>query len=379
MSKKDVKDEVLEKAFAEIEKKFGKGSIYFGGSNKKVGVVGFKSGIMAIDIASNMGGLPRGRIIELYGIESSGKTTATLLTIAEAQRRGEKCAFIDAEQAMDPKWAIRLGVNWGELIFAQPDTAEEAFGIIESLVRSGVVSIIALDSIASLVLKQETEEDVTDMGFPIKARMLSGAFRKLNVIMSEKKYTTLVCLNHRMEKIGKFGFGDKATTPGGKALKFYASCRLEFKNIGAITEKVAGEDDDEKAHKKKLGYKVEVKFIKNKCATPYGAACYNFLYEGGVDLIQEIIDLALQYKIISYNKKEREYSYNGEVIASGERRLKSYLKDIKNEKILSVMRDQISLKMQEVVPNSPSEEEIQEIEKQEKEEDAEKYEGKENE
>lgn len=362
MSKKerDVKDEVLEKAFAEIEKKYGKNTVYFGGSNNTADVVVFKSGILTMDMASNIGGLPRGRLIEYYGIESSGKTTAALLNIVAAQKRGEKCAFIDVEQAIDPIWAKKLGVDWDNLIFAQPETAEKALFIVEELVRSGVVSLIVIDSIAALVLEKELEDDISDVGFPIKARMLSGAFRKLTSIMAASKYSTVICLNHKMEKIGQFGHGDKSTTPGGKALKFYSSMRVEFTRLSWINEKIS---DDEK---KKVGSEIQIKFIKNKCATPYGTATYNFLFGVGVDLVQEIIDLAEKFNIISYEKKSKDYSYNGVVLASGLRRLKSYLKNETNAQTAKEIKEQIGIKMLEKMAAPISKEESDEIEAEEK-------------
>jgi len=348
------KDQILERAFKEIEEKFGKNAIFVGNeSGDRASINVMPSGILSMDIASNIGGLPRGRLIEYYGYESSGKTTAALLNIAEAQKRGETCAFIDVEGTLEPTWAIKLGVDWEKLIISQPDTAEKALGIVETLVRSGKVSIIVIDSVAALVPKKELEGDIADVGFPIKARILSAAFRKLTSYLSSTKYSTVICLNHKMQKLAQ-GYGDKTTTPGGKALKFYASMRVKFSKIGWLKDS----NDD------KIGYKVQVKIIKSKCGTPYGMAEYDFLSSSGVDLVGEIINLAIEYKIMQCSKKE--YFYNEKSLATGPRRLKKYF--IENPNIFEEIKTKVNEKIKEG-PKNPSEpvEELSENEKEENE------------
>ncbi len=302
----------LDMALRQIEKQFGKGSVMKLGENAQLQVETVSSGVLALDIALGIGGYPRGRIIEVYGPESSGKTTVSLHAIAEVQRAGGTAAFIDAEHALDPVYARNLGVNIDELLLSQPDTGEQALEIAEALVRSGAVDIIVVDSVAALVPKAEIEGDMGDSFVGLQARLMSQAMRKLSGAVSKSKCLA-VFINQLREKIGVM-FGNPETTPGGRALKFYASIRLDVRRVEAIKQ---GNDV--------VGNRTKIKVVKNKVAPPFKQADVDIMYGEGISKVGSIIDIGAEQDIIQ--KSGAWFSYNSERLGQGRENAKQYLKD----------------------------------------------------
>ena len=307
------KNQALESAIFQIEKQFGKGSIMrLGDESSKVQVAAISTGSLELDIALGIGGIPRGRVTEIYGPESSGKTTLTLHAIAEAQRLGGVAAFIDAEHALDPVYAQKLGVNTDQLLVSQPDTGEEALEIAEALVRSGAIDIVVIDSVAALVPKAEIEGDMGDAHMGLQARLMSQALRKLTGIIS-KSNTAVIFINQIRYKIGVM-FGSPETTTGGNALKFYSSVRLDIRKIETLK---SGEDA--------VGNKVRVKVVKNKVAPPFRQAEFDIMYDSGISRDGAIVDLGVRYEIL--NKAGTWYSYGDERIGQGRDNARKYLKE----------------------------------------------------
>ncbi len=315
MSKNDSKDLALEKVLSDIEKQFGKGAIMKLGDNKHMELDVTPSGSLTLDIALGVGGYPKGRIIEIYGPESSGKTTFALHAIAEVQKRGGRAAFIDAEHALDPVYAKNLGVDINELLLAQPDTGEQALEICEALVRSEAVNIVVIDSVAALVPQAEIDGDMGDSHVGLQARLMSQALRKLSGTISKTK-TTAIFINQLREKVGVM-FGNPETTPGGRALKFYSTIRLDVRRSEAL-----------KMGDGIVGNKTTIKVVKNKVAPPFKSAVVDIMYGEGVSHEGEIIDLATDSGILE--KSGAWYSYNGEKIGQGKENVKLFLKDHKD-------------------------------------------------
>jgi len=305
----------LEAALRNIEKQFGKGSIMKLGESTHMQVETIPSGSLALDIALGVGGFPRGRIIEVYGPESSGKTTVALHAIAEVQKAGGQAAFIDAEHALDPLYASKLGINIDELLLSQPDTGEQALEIAEALVRSGAVDIIVIDSVAALVPKAEIEGDMGDSHVGLQARLMSQALRKLSGAINKSKVIAIF-INQLREKVGVM-FGNPETTPGGRALKFYSSVRLDVRRIETIKQ---GND--------MIGNRTRIKVVKNKVAPPFKQAEVDIMYGEGISREGSIVDMGTDLDII--DKSGAWYSYEGERLGQGRENAKQYLKDNKH-------------------------------------------------
>ena len=306
------KEKALDDAIKQIEKKFGKGSVMKLGDRASVDVDVIPSGSLTLDLALGIGGYPKGRIIEIYGPESSGKTTLTLHAIAECQKQGGKAAFIDAEHAIDPVYAKNLGVNVDELILSQPDSGEQGLEIAEMLVRSGVIDLVVVDSVAALVPQVELDGEMSDQNMGLQARLMSKALRKLSGIMN-KTSCTVIFINQLREKIGVM-FGNPETTTGGRALKFYSSVRIEIRRSEQI--KISGDV---------VGNKANIKVVKNKVAPPFKTTQVDIIYGKGISHDGEVLDLATQYDIIE--KSGAWYAYKGEKIGQGRENAKSYLND----------------------------------------------------
>ena len=315
MSKNDAKDIALEKVLSDIEKQFGKGSIMRLGENKHMELDVTPSGSLTLDIALGVGGYPKGRIIEIYGPESSGKTTFALHAIASVQKEGGRAAFIDAEHALDPVYAKNLGVDINELLLAQPDTGEQALEICEALVRSEAVNIVVIDSVAALVPQAEIDGDMGDSHVGLQARLMSQALRKLSGTISKTK-TTAIFINQLREKVGVM-FGNPETTPGGRALKFYASIRLEVRRNEAL-----------KIGDGIVGNRTTVKVVKNKVAPPFKSAIVDIMYGEGVSHEGELIDLGTDANILE--KSGAWYAYHGEKLGQGKENVKLFLKEHTN-------------------------------------------------
>jgi recombination protein RecA len=324
MAEKNERKAALDNALRQIEKQFGKGSIMRLGERPEQRVSTVSSGSLALDIAMGVGGYPRGRIIEIYGPESSGKTTVALHAIAEAQQGGGQAAFIDAEHALDPVYAENLGVNIDELLLSQPDTGEQALEIAEALVRSGAVDIIVIDSVAALVPKAEIEGEMGDAHVGLQARLMSQALRKLSGAISKSK-TTAIFINQIREKVGVM-FGNPETTPGGRALKFYASVRLEVRR--AETLKIGNDI---------VGNRARIKVVKNKVAPPFKQAEVDIMYGQGISQEGEILDIGAELDIVE--KSGSWYSYNKERLGQGRENAKLYLKE--NEEVKDAIKQQI--------------------------------------
>ncbi|MEJ6527928.1 recombinase RecA [Exiguobacterium sp. USCH10] len=304
--------QALEMALRQIEKQFGKGSIMRLGENTDQQVSVIPSGSIALDVALGAGGYPRGRVIEVYGPESSGKTTVALHAIAEVQKRGGQAAFVDAEHALDPKYAKNLGVNIDELLLSQPDTGEQALEIAEALVRSGAVDILVVDSVAALVPKAEIEGEMGDSHVGLQARLMSQALRKLSGATNKSK-TIVIFINQIREKIGIM-FGNPETTPGGRALKFYSSVRLEVRRAETLKQ---GQD--------MVGNRTKIKIVKNKIAPPFKTAEVDIMYGEGISREGELIDIGADLDIVQ--KSGAWYSFNEERLGQGRENAKQYMKE----------------------------------------------------
>ena len=312
MSENTEKKKALEAAMSQIEKQFGKGSVMKLGDFTAMNIEAIPTGALSLDMALGIGGVPRGRIIEVFGPESSGKTTLALHVVAEAQKMGGEAAFIDAEHALDPVYAKKLGVDIDNLIVSQPDTGEQALEITESLIRSGALDVIVVDSVAALVPKAEIDGDMGDSHMGLQARLMSQALRKLAGAINKTK-TVLIFINQLREKIGVM-FGNPETTTGGRALKFYASVRLDIRKIENIKQ-----DGEVK------GNRVRVKVIKNKVAPPFREAEVDIIYGEGISREGDILDLAAKEDIV--NKSGAWYAYDGNKIGQGRENAKTYLKE----------------------------------------------------
>ncbi len=311
-SKNISKDKNLEQVLADLEKQFGKGAVMCLGENPHIKLDVVSSGCLSLDIALGVGGYPKGRIIEIYGPESSGKTTFALQAIAEVQKQGGRAAFIDAEHALDPVYAKRLGVKTDELLLSQPDTGEQALEICEALVRSEAVSIVVIDSVAALVPQAEIDGEMGDTHVGLQARLMSQALRKLSGTIN-KTNTIAIFINQLREKVGVM-FGNPETTPGGRALKFYSSIRLDIRRNEQI-----------KVGDKVLGNKTTIKVVKNKVAPPFKTAVVDIMYGEGVSKEGELIDLASEANII--DKSGAWFSYHGEKLGQGKENVKLLLRD----------------------------------------------------
>ncbi len=301
----------LDTALSQIEKAFGKGSIWKLGQRPNIEIEAISTGSIGLDLALGIGGLPKGRIIEIFGPESSGKTTLTLQVIAESQKKGGTCAFIDAEHALDPVYAKKLGVNIDELILSQPDTGEQALEIADTLVRSGAIDVLVIDSVAALVPKAEIEGEMGDSHMGLQARLMSQALRKLTGSIS-KSNCMIIFINQIRMKIGVM-FGSPETTTGGNALKFYASVRLDIRRTGSIKDK-----------EEVIGSQTKVKVVKNKVSPPFKTAEFDIMYGGGISKVGELIDLGVKAEIIE--KSGSWYSYSNERIGQGRENAKIFLK-----------------------------------------------------
>ncbi|MBJ2128077.1 recombinase RecA [Alteromonas sp. IB21] len=343
----DNKSKALTAAVGQIEKQFGKGAIMRLGDNQAMDIEAISTGSLTIDIALGIGGLPCGRVVEIYGPESSGKTTLTLQVIAEAQKKGKTCAFVDAEHALDPVYAEKLGVNIDELLVSQPDTGEQALEICDMLVRSGAVDVVIVDSVAALTPKAEIEGDMGDSHVGLQARLMSQALRKLTGNI-KRSNTLCIFINQIRMKIGVM-FGNPETTTGGNALKFYSSVRLDIRRIGAVKE------GDEV-----VGNETRVKVVKNKVAPPFKQAEFMIRYGEGISKEAELIDLGVKQKLV--DKAGAWYSYNGDRIGQGKANVMKFLKEnpeIANE-IETKIRQELLLpktvKAEEVV--APQEDDV---------------------
>ena len=322
---KATKDSLLDQVLADMEKQFGKGAVMKLGDNKHTEIDVISTGSLSLDIALGIGGYPKGRIIEIYGPESSGKTTFALHAIAEAQKKGGRVAFIDAEHSLDPKYAAKLGVNIDELLLSQPDNGEQALEITEALVRSGAISIIVIDSVAALVPQAEIEGEMGDSHVGLQARLMSQALRKLSGIIN-KTNTVAIFINQLREKVGVM-FGNPEVTPGGRALKFYSSVRLEIRRGEQIK---LGTDI--------IGNKANIKVVKNKMAPPFKTCSVDIMYGTGISKYGELVDLGTQANVIE--KSGAWYAYKGEKIGQGKENAKVWLKNNSEEtkKIMAEVR-----------------------------------------
>ncbi|MBQ9270695.1 MAG: recombinase RecA [Alphaproteobacteria bacterium] len=305
------KDKALDAALSQIEKAFGKGSIMRLGQNTNIDIEAISTGSLGIDIALGIGGMPKGRIIEIYGPESSGKTTLALSVIAQAQKTGGTCAFIDAEHALDPSYAKKIGVDVENLLVSQPDSGEQALEIADTLVRSGAIDVMVVDSVAALVPKAELEGEMGDSHMGLQARLMSQALRKLTATVARSN-TLIIFINQIRMKIGVM-FGNPETTTGGNALKFYASVRMDIRRIGAIKDK-----DDV------IGSQTRVKIVKNKVAPPFKTVDFDIMYGEGISKTGELIDLGVKSGIVE--KSGAWFSYNGDKIGQGRENAKNFLK-----------------------------------------------------
>ena len=346
------KKKALEAAMSQIEKQFGKGSVMKLGEFKAMEVEAIPTGALSLDIALGIGGVPRGRIIEIFGPESSGKTTLALHIIAEAQKQGGEAAFIDAEHALDPVYSKKLGVDIDNLIVSQPDTGEQALEITESLVRSGALDVIVVDSVAALVPKAEIDGDMGDSHMGLQARLMSQALRKLTASINKSK-TVLIFINQLREKIGVM-FGNPETTTGGRALKFYASVRMDIRKTENIKQ-----DGEFK------GSRVRVKVVKNKVAPPFREAEFDVVYGEGISKEGNILDMAVNLDIVE--KSGSWFSYNGERIGQGRENVKKYLKE--NPKIMEEIdkkvRDNFAKAFEQSLSGEMPEEDEEETEEEE--------------
>ena len=338
------KQKALEAAIGQIDQNFGKGSVMkLGQKDQALDIEAISTGSLSLDIALGIGGLPKSRIVEIYGPESSGKTTLALQVIAEAQKTGGVCAFVDAEHALDPTYARKLGVDTSELLISQPDTGEQALEIADTLVRSGAVSVLVVDSVAALTPRAELEGDMGDTHIGLQARLMSQALRKLTGSIS-KSNTMVIFINQIRMKIGVM-FGSPETTAGGNALKFYSSVRMDIRRIGAIKEK-----------DQIIGNSTRVKVIKNKVAPPFKVVEFDLMYGKGISKLGELIDLGTKAGVVE--KSGAWYAYKGEKIGQGRENAKVYLQKNPNiaAEIEKVIRDQATAISKELEGNpSPNE------------------------
>lgn len=335
---KTEKDKALEAAMSQIQKQFGKGAIMkLGDAGAQMNVEAISTGSISLDMATGIGGVPKGRVVEIYGPESSGKTTLTLHIIAEAQKSGGKAAFIDAEHALDPVYARNLGVNVGELLVSQPDTGEQALEICDMLARSGALDVIVIDSVAALVPKAEIQGEMGDSHVGLQARLMSQALRKLTGTVN-KTNTCIVFINQLREKVGVM-FGNPEVTTGGRALKFYSSMRMDVRRIESI-----------KVGDSVVGNRTRVKVVKNKVAPPFKQAEFDIMYGQGISRAGDLLDTAVEYKII--DKSGSWYSFGGERIGQGRENVKSYLQEHKDvmDKVESMLLEQLAKKDEEDAP-----------------------------
>ncbi len=336
----EAKLKALEGVMGQIEKQYGKGAIMrLGETAADAGIEVLPTGCLSLDIAIGVGGLPRGRIIEIYGPESSGKTTVALHVVAESQKQGGTAAFIDAEHALDPEYAAKIGVNIDELIVSQPDTGEQALEITEALVRSGAVDVVVIDSVAALVPKAEIDGEMGDSHVGLQARLMSQALRKLAGIIS-KSSTVCIFINQLREKVGVM-FGNPETTPGGRALKFYSSVRLDVRRVESLRN--GGEV---------IGNHTRVKVVKNKVAPPFREAEFDIMYGEGISKEGCIIDLAVDKDIME--KSGSWFAYNGQKIGQGKDNAKTYLKEHPE------VRDEIEEKIRALISGNAAPEEVSE-------------------
>lgn len=313
------KDKALDAALSQIERAFGKGSIMRLGQNQHMDIEAISTGSLGVDIALGIGGLPKGRIVEIYGPESSGKTTLALSVIAQAQKKGGTCAFIDAEHALDPAYAKKIGVEIDNLLISQPDAGEQALEIADTLVRSGAIDVLVIDSVAALVPKAELEGEMGDSHMGLQARLMSQALRKLTSTVSRSN-TLIIFINQIRMKIGVM-FGSPETTTGGNALKFYSSVRIDIRRIGSIKDK-----------ENVIGNQTRVKIVKNKVAPPFKVVDFDIMYGEGISKNGELIDLGVKANVVE--KSGSWFSYNGEKLGQGRENAKTFLKeheDIANE------------------------------------------------
>ncbi len=338
----------LEAALAQIDKQFGKGSVMTLGQKAVMDVEVISTGSLALDSALGVGGYPRGRVVEIYGPESSGKTTLTLHAIAEAQKAGLSCAFIDAEHAFDPSYARNLGINLDSLIISQPDNGEAALEIVDTLVRSGAIDLVVIDSVAALVPLVELEGGMGDNQMGLQARLMSKALRKLTSTVS-KSNSTIIFINQIRMKIGVM-FGSPETTSGGNSLKFYASVRLDIRRGSPI-----------KDQEEVLGNETRVKVVKNKVAPPFKTADFEIIYGEGISRIGEVIELATKYNVIE--KSGSWYAYKGAKIGQGKENVKAYLKE--NPKVADELENLVREKLGIAGNKKPAkiEQEVKEIAK----------------
>ena len=337
------KEKALELALSQIEKQFGKGAVMKLGEFKTTDVEAISTGALSLDVALGIGGIPRGRIIEIYGPESSGKTTLALHMIAECQKSGGEAAFIDAEHALDPVYAKHLGVDIDNLIVSQPDTGEQALEIAEALIRSSAIDLVVVDSVAALVPKAEIDGEMGDTHVGLQARLMSQALRKLAGVLNRSN-ASLVFINQLREKVGVM-FGSPETTPGGRALKFYASVRLDIRKIEAI-----------KQDSEIVGNKVRVKVVKNKVAPPFRETEFDIIYGKGISKSGNILDLAVNLDIIE--KAGAWFSYNGERIGQGRENAKKYIEN--NPELMQELDQKVRKNFNEAFEQSLCEEEIDE-------------------
>ena len=337
------KEKALELALSQIEKQFGKGAVMKLGEFKTTDVEAISTGALSLDVALGIGGIPRGRIIEIYGPESSGKTTLALHMIAECQKSGGEAAFIDAEHALDPVYAKHLGVDIDNLIVSQPDTGEQALEIAEALIRSSAIDLVVVDSVAALVPKAEIDGEMGDTHVGLQARLMSQALRKLAGVLNRSN-ASLVFINQLREKVGVM-FGSPETTPGGRALKFYASVRLDIRKIEAI-----------KQDSEIVGNKVRVKVVKNKVAPPFRETEFDIIYGKGISKSGNILDLAVNLDIIE--KAGAWFSYNGERIGQGRENAKKYIEN--NPELMRELDQKVRKNFNEAFEQSLCEEVIDE-------------------
>jgi len=337
----------LDTAIGQIEKQHGKGTIMKLGGNPYNEIDAISTGSIMVDYALGVNGIPRGRVTEIYGPEASGKTTLALQVIAQAQKKGGYCAFIDAEHAFDPKYAKNLGINTDELLISQPDSGEQALEITETLIRSGALDVIVVDSVAALVPRAELEGEMGDSHMGLQARLMSQALRKITGIVSKSR-TSCIFINQVREKIGVM-FGNPETTTGGRALKFYSSVRIDIRRIGSL-----------KKGDEVLGNRTKVKIVKNKVAPPFKVVEFNILYGKGVSKISEILDLAVEYDIIE--KRGSWYRYEGEPIGQGTDAAMQFLEEDPEltDKIEQIVRAKL---MPEEYPDEAKNEEAKKKEK----------------